>query len=161
MYYLGKKQQYSFVEKLQQYIKFVGYYSTLSEINVLHSKRSRTSRNLPIHQQHKRRLQNCWDRSPKAYLDRLVVGSFMTITSAMSPNLAKYSLRLSEIRINDSSVFERYLLPPINNMYHMRTLHYMFSRLQENPHSEDSTLVHSKFKNIRYRTVNRTLNSLL
>ena len=43
------------------------------------------------------------DRSPKAYLDRLVVGSFMTITSAMSPNLAKYSFRLSEKRINDSS----------------------------------------------------------
>ena len=40
----------------------------------------------------------------KAYLDRLVVGSFMTITSAMSPNLAKYSFRLSEIRINDSSI---------------------------------------------------------
>lgn len=33
---------------------------------------------------------------PVSYLDLLVVGSFITITSAMSPNLAKYSLRPSE-----------------------------------------------------------------
>lgn len=31
-----------------------------------------------------------------AYLDRRVVGSFMTMTSVMSPYLVKYSLRLSE-----------------------------------------------------------------
>lgn len=32
-----------------------------------------------------------------AYLDRRVVGSFMTMTSVMSPYLVKYSLRLSVI----------------------------------------------------------------
>lgn len=31
-----------------------------------------------------------------AHLDRRVVGSFMTMTSVMSPYLVKYSLRLSE-----------------------------------------------------------------
>ena len=67
------------------------------------------SRNLPIHQysikedyRNNARIDGIYS---KAYLDRLVVGSFMTITSAMSPNLAKYSFRLSEIRINDSSIF--------------------------------------------------------
>lgn len=33
-----------------------------------------------------------------AYLDLRVVGSFMTMTSVMSPYLVKYSLRLSETR---------------------------------------------------------------
>lgn len=32
-----------------------------------------------------------------AYLDRRVVGSFMTMTSVMSPYVVKYSLRLSGI----------------------------------------------------------------
>ena len=35
--------------------------------------------------------------SSAPYLDRLVVGSFITITSAISPKLAKYSLSPSEI----------------------------------------------------------------
>ena len=71
------------------------------------------SRNLPIHQysikedyRNNARIDGIYS---KAYLDRLVVGSFMTITSAMSPNLAKYSFRLSEIRINDSSIIHRYI----------------------------------------------------
>ena len=71
------------------------------------------SRNLPIHQysikedyRNNARIDRIYS---KAYLDRLVVGSFMTITSAMSPNLAKYSFRLSEIRINDSSIIHKYV----------------------------------------------------
>lgn len=38
------------------------------------------------------------DKSEEAYLDLLVVGSFITITSAMSPNFEKYSLRLSAMK---------------------------------------------------------------
>lgn len=34
-------------------------------------------------------------RGQKIYLERRVVGSFITITSAISPNLLKYSLKLS------------------------------------------------------------------
>lgn len=42
----------------------------------------------------------------EAHLDRRVVGSFMTMTSVMSPYLVKYSLRLSET-IRESGYLSR------------------------------------------------------
>ena len=40
----------------------------------------------------------------KNYLDRRVVGSFITITSAMSPNLEKYSFRPSAKKLEKTAL---------------------------------------------------------
>lgn len=41
-------------------------------------------------------VQRKYNNQKKTYLDRRVAGSFITITSVMSPYLLKYSRKLSE-----------------------------------------------------------------
>ena len=59
-----------------------------------------------------------------SYLDLLVVGSFMTMTSDISPNLAKYSLRPSGVVCQES--------PPTNILLKRQKYYLYYLMFQDN-----------------------------
>jgi hypothetical protein len=61
-------------------------------------------------------------------LDLLVVGSFMTMTSAISPNLEKYSLRPSGVVCQDRPPINIFLQTKIRNKRMHAEIHFLLGK---------------------------------